>query len=119
MTLFLGFAGYYSTRIHEDSARARRIATLLVDSRWPWPPWWAHFWLRDDFHKHTPGRKVVGTKGSEFLVAGLTSADYQRLFVYRSSREPEDFSSASLETGSRVISPETASCSMTSLWSNR
>lgn len=104
MKLFLGFAGYYSTRLYDNGARAERLASLLVDDRWPWAPCWAHFWLRDDFHKHTRGRKVVGAKGSAFLAAGLTSADYQRLFLYRSSREPEDYSSASLETGTRVIS---------------
>ena len=73
MTLFLGFAGYYSTRIHDDSARARRIATLLVDARWPWAPWWAQFGLRDDFFKRTRSQKVIGAKGAELLTAGLTS----------------------------------------------
>jgi hypothetical protein len=105
MKLFFGFAGYYSTRLYDDSDRARRIATLLVDARWPWVPWWAQFGLRDDFHKQTRSRKVVGPKGSEFLSGGLTSPDYDRLFVYRSSQESKDFAAAKLYTGRRVISP--------------
>lgn len=103
MKLFLGFAGYYATRICEDRARAERIASLLVDDRWPWPPWWAQFWLRDKFGKSTRSRKVVGTKGAAVIADGIASPDHRRLSLYRSSDESDDFSHADLYTGRRVI----------------
>lgn len=106
MKLFLGFAGYYATRICDDHARAKRIASLLVDVRWPWPPWWAQFWARDTFFTSTRSRKVIGAKGAAFLAEGMTSPEYQRLALYRSATEADDFSHASLYTGQRVINPE-------------
>lgn len=101
MAIYLGFAGYYSTRLCDDRGRAERVASLLVDPRWPWPPWWAKFSLRDQFLKTTRSRKVVGAKGAAFLREGMGSPDYRKLFVYRSSKEADDFAGAELETGQR------------------
>lgn len=106
MKVFVGFAGYYATRLCDDRIRAARVASLLVDERWPWPPWWAQFWLRDTFLKSTRSRKVTRAKGSAFLADGLSSPDYRRLSLYRSSAESEDFSHADLYTGAQVISPD-------------
>jgi hypothetical protein len=102
MKLFLGFNGYYGTRLGDDPSRAERVASLLVDPRWPWPPWWALFWLRDDFFKSTRSRKVIGAKGSAVIANAIAARDYQRVFVYRSSKEVDDFAGVSVETGERL-----------------
>jgi hypothetical protein len=103
MKLFLGFAAYHATRLCEDRSRAERVASLLVDTRWPWPPWWAQFSLRDEFLKNTRSRKVVGARGKAFLVDGMTSSSYRQVMLYRSSQEADAFSHAALDTGQRVI----------------
>lgn len=103
MKLFLGFAAYHGTRLCDDRAHAERVASLLVDRRWPWPPWWAQFSARDKFLKNTRSRKVVGNKGSAFLADGMTSAEYWRVMLYRSSEEATAFSHADLDTGQRII----------------
>ena len=103
MKLFLGFAAYHATRICDDRARAERVASLLVDDRWPWAPWWAQFWARDEFFKNTRSRKVVGNKGIAFLTEGITSPDFRRVTLYRSSQEVDAFSHGDFDTGQRII----------------
>lgn len=106
MKVFLGFAAYYATRLCADRERADTIASLLVDPRWPWPPWWAQFWLLEKFLKSSRSRKVVGAKGRAFLAEGIRSSEYRRLSLYRSSDEADAYSAANFETGQRSFGGE-------------
>ena len=39
--MHLGLAAYFSDPVWTDADRVRRVASLFVDKRWPWIPWWA------------------------------------------------------------------------------
>jgi hypothetical protein len=101
--VFLGFAGYYAVRLCHDRARAERVASLLVDPRWPWPPHWATFGKLEPITDSMPSRKAVGTKGRDLLVQGLTNPELLSLRLYRHSKETSNHAHADVESGQEIL----------------
>ena len=106
MGLHIGFAAYFSVRLYEDRARAERVASLLVDERWPWPPWWAAFGLTSSYMKRTRSRKVVGAKGRAALLEGMMSPSHRSVELYRSSQQVDNHAHLTLPTGHKIPAPD-------------
>ncbi|MBE7450077.1 MAG: hypothetical protein HS111_14595 [Kofleriaceae bacterium] len=108
MDLHLGFAGYFAQPLALPMARAQRVAALLVDSRWPWPPTWATFVL-EELSRSTRARKVIGAKGRDHLLAGLTDPANCMLEMWRSRQEVDNHAHVHAITSRRPL-PPTAEC---------
>lgn len=78
----VGLSAYFAKPVSRDRAVVERVARLLVDPRWPWIPWWAHF---VGYHKRddTAGVKVGGKNGNAVLVGGMLSPRFQVLRMNR------------------------------------
>lgn len=107
--MFIGFVGYSACRIRLDDARVRTVASLLVDKRWPWAPRWAYFNLTENLLRRTRTRQVVGNKGRDYLIHGLSDPAHYWLHVSRSNDEQEFPAQVRVTTGSKAI-PESAAC---------
>jgi hypothetical protein len=103
MTIHVGFAGYFAPRLYQDPARAARVAALLVDRRWPWPPWWMSCGVVGSFTKRTRSRKVVGARGEGLLRERMLDPEVRALELYRNSNEVENHAHAWIETGTVLI----------------
>ncbi|MBE7450684.1 MAG: hypothetical protein HS111_17835 [Kofleriaceae bacterium] len=105
MDLHLGFAGYFAQPLALPASRARRVAALLVDPRWPWPPSWASF-VKEELSKRTRARKVTGPKGRDHLLAGLTDPTNCMLEMNRSSQEVDNHAHVHAITSRRPLPAE-------------
>jgi hypothetical protein len=109
MGLHVGFAGYFARPLCTDPARAERVASLLVDPRWPWPPWWASFGMEHATTKRTRARKVSGARGRDYLLAGIRDCIHRKAELFRSSQEADNFAHALITTGCVPV-PADAEC---------
>jgi hypothetical protein len=102
MGFHVGFTGYFSLRLCNDPVRAERVASLLVDPRWPWPPCWALFYRIGVVGKHERARKVVGAKGKAVLRDGIVNPVHRKLELQRASVDAENYATAFLHTGQEI-----------------
>jgi hypothetical protein len=109
MDLHVGFAGYFARPLCTDPARAAQVAALLVDRRWPWPPWWASFRPEGRYNERSRARKVVGGKGRDHLVAGIIDCAHRKLELSRSSQQADNHAHVQLKTGCKPV-PSDAEC---------
>ncbi len=109
MQLHLGFAGYFARPLCADPERAARVASLLVDPRWPWPPWWASFGMEARLTQRTRARKVSGARGRDQLLAGILDPAHRSLELLRSRQEADNHAHVLVTTG-RVAVPADAEC---------
>lgn len=83
---YLGLAAYFDRALWRVPERHERIASLLVDARWPWVPWWVSF---TGVHKRDDRKsvRVGGTTGTAPLLAGFASPQLTNLELNRTSKE--------------------------------
>lgn len=99
MELHVGFAGYFARPLCTDPVRAARVASLLVDRRWPWPPWWATFAMKERLTQRTRARKVTGARGRDHVLAGIVDPAHWKLELRCSNQQVDNHAHCLVETG--------------------
>jgi len=91
----VGLAAYFRRPVQEDRARVERLATLLLDDRWPWLPWWASY---SGVHRRDDRKsiRVGGKNGVAPLIEGMLSPKLAVLDLERSKGD-KNFSSVMLD----------------------
>jgi hypothetical protein len=99
----VGLAAYFTHTFVRDRVRVERVAELLVDSRWPWIPWWAEF---SGIHKRDDRTsvRVGGKNGIEPLVNGLMSPRLRTLYMDRAKGD-KNFTSVRLPFDPEIEDP--------------
>jgi len=95
--MYLGLAAYFSEPVWTDADRVRRVASLFVDRRWPWIPWWASasgVHPRDDRSM----QRVGGKNGIEPIVEIMNSPRCSTLYLDRALGD-NNFSNVCLNLG--------------------
>ena len=99
----VGLAAYFPHTFVRDRGVVERVAELLVDSRWPWVPWFASFvgiHKRDD----RTSVRVGGKNGVEPLVNGMTSSRLGTLYMNRAKGD-KNFTSVCLPFDPEIEDP--------------
>jgi len=91
----VGVAMYFLTEPGADDTRAARLAELLIDSRWPWLPWWASYTARDKREDRSAVR-VGGKNGVAPLLEGIASPRLWTLYMNRAKGDG-NFTSVALD----------------------
>lgn len=102
-TRHLGFAARYSIRLVESPDRAKRVAALLVDARWPWPPSSLSTGETVDLTKTTRPVRIAGEKGGKRIADTILDPTRRILRLTQVTRD-EQFSEAWIETGTVALS---------------
>lgn len=99
----VGFVAYFPAVNWRQESKAKALANLLVDARWPWVPWWASFSgkTKQDAIK---SKRVGGKNGSQPLVEGLLSDDLTKLYMDRAKGDG-NFTSVSLDLDASKVDP--------------
>lgn len=95
--LYVGLAAYFERAVWRDVERCKQIASLLVDKRWPWLPWWASF---SGIHKRDDRAsvRVGGKNGALPLEHGFASPTLTTLYMDRAKGD-DNFSTVMLDLG--------------------
>lgn len=100
----VGLAAYFTNTIVRDRGVVVRVAELLVDTRWPWIPWFASFagiHKRDD----RASVRVGGKNGIEPLVNGMMSPRLGTLYMNRAKGD-KNFTSVCLPFDPEIEDPD-------------
>ena len=97
-TRYLGFAARYATRLVESPDRANRVAALLVNPRWPWPPWSLTTGETANVTKLSRPVRVAGEKGAKRIADKILDPTKRIIMLAQVTRD-EQLSEAWIETG--------------------
>jgi hypothetical protein len=103
-TRYLGFATRYATRLVDSRERAQRVAALLMDPRWPWPPKSFSTGVVGSFTKRTRTRKVGPATGQKRLLDSILDPSTRVLLLSTHSLEAKDHAHLRIETGTYSLS---------------
>jgi hypothetical protein len=95
----VGLAAYFNQSLWRVRDRVERVASLLVDQRWPWVPWWASY---SALHKRDDRSsvRVGGKNGFAPLALGMQSERLDTLYMNRAKGD-KNFTSVMLDLGRR------------------
>jgi hypothetical protein len=94
MSGYVGVAAYFARPLCDDDGRVRKVASLLLDGRWPSRVRWASFSGAGDH----PGREAARLD-EVALVDGLLDPAHARVLLERSSNDADNFARVTLSTG--------------------
>jgi len=102
-TRHLGFAARYATRLVDSPERAKRVAALLVDPRWPWLA--SSFTAGElaDLTKSSPAVRIASEKAAPKLADSILDPTKRVVRLKRVTRD-EQFCEAWVDTGTFVLS---------------
>lgn len=102
-TRHLGFAARYATRLVDSPDRANRVAALLVDSRWPWRA--SSFTAGElaNLTKSSPAVRIGSEKAAKRMADSILDPT-KRLIRLKKVTRDEEFSEASIDTGTFALS---------------
>lgn len=80
---YAGLAAYFARPLWRSPDTAAHFARLLLDSRWPWTPWWAAY-SGVDRKQDRPAVRVGAKVGAATLLEGLLAPELSRLRMRRS-----------------------------------
>jgi hypothetical protein len=103
--MYLGYAGYFSTKLCEQPELSGRLATLLVDARWPWPLKSVVFGLRAAWDKSSRRMKLTAKDGAARLKEGFLHAEHRDASLDHSSKAEDNYVRLSVDTGQRLAVP--------------
>jgi hypothetical protein len=106
--LHVGFAGYVPLKLCDDRRRAKRLARLLADERWPWELTWARFSRLGVYGRHIRPRRVDGADGSQILAAGIVSPANRKFDLDHDQSVYDNHASFHLDTGQLVLEESAA-----------
>jgi len=94
----IGFALYYATTLFRERERLERIATLLLDERWPWSPSYGSF-LPIPGKRARRAQRRFTKKSLGSLIEELSRLEFCAATLLTSIHESTNFASISIETG--------------------
>ena len=104
MTPHIGFATRYATRLVDAPERAKRVASLLVDPRWPWPPTSFSTGVLGNFTKRTRARRVSGATGADRILESIFDTSTRILLLSCHSLESKNHAHVRIDTGTHALS---------------
>jgi hypothetical protein len=103
-SLHIGFDTRYATRLVRSPERAKRVASLLVDPRWPWPPISLTTGVTGNFTKRTRTRRVAGPSGQERILESILNPVTRVIELSCYSVEAKNHAYARVQTGTHALS---------------
>jgi hypothetical protein len=103
-TLHVGFATRYAVPLVTSPDRAERVASLLLDPRWPWPPTSLSTVLLEPFTKHTNTRRLGAKTGQERLANSIQDPTVRVVMLSCHSLESKNHAHVRLDTGTHALS---------------
>jgi hypothetical protein len=100
--MYLGIAGYFSTRLFEQRERAEQLAALLLDRRWPWPLESVVFGLRAAWDKRSRRVKLTGKDARIRLSEGIVNPEHREAALDHRSNAEENHARLAVDTGQRL-----------------
>lgn len=92
---YVGLAAYFPRITWNAPQHAEKLASLFLDARWAWPPWWVAY---SGKHKRDDRGMVRfgGKAGMAPMLEGLSSKKLSTLYIKR-ARGDGDFANVSLD----------------------
>jgi hypothetical protein len=100
----IGFDTRYATRLVSSPDRAKCVASLLVDPRWPWPPKSFSTGVLGDFTKRTRSRRVSGLAGADRILESISDPATRILMLSCHSLESKNHAHVRIDTGTHALS---------------
>ncbi len=101
--LYVGFAGYFATRLYTDEPRAQRLAALLLDKRWPWPLTSVVFGLQSSFLKSARGVRLTGKNALRQLQEGIVHPGHRDADLDHRADAEINHAKIRIQTGQRLV----------------
>lgn len=99
--MYLGIAGYFSTRLHEQQGKAEQLAHLLLDRRWPWRLESVVFGLRVAWDKRSRRVKLAGKDAYKRLSEGMVNPEHREAVLDHRASADENHARLAVDTGQR------------------
>ncbi len=99
--MYLGIAGYFSTKLCEHKEKAEQLAALLTDVRWPWPLTSVVFGLRAGWDKRSRRLKLGGKEAKTRLFDGILNPENREACLDHRSSAEENHARVAVDTGQR------------------
>lgn len=99
--MYLGIAGYFSTRLFEQPAKAGQLASLLLDERWPWRLESVVFGLRAAWDKRSRRVKLTGKDAHLRLSEGMMNSEHREAELDHRANAEDNRARLAVDTGQR------------------
>ena len=99
--MYLGIAGYFSTRLFEQPAKAGQLASLLLDERWPWRLESVVFGLRAAWDKRSRRVKLTGKDVRIRLSEGMMNSEHREAELDHRANAEDNHARLAVDTGQR------------------
>jgi hypothetical protein len=103
--LYVGFAGYFSSRLYLDKQRCQRLTAQLLDQRWPWPLTSVVFGLRTGFSKYARRLRLSAGHGASRLLEGLINPEHRSAGLDHRADAEVNHAQLRVELGQHLVDP--------------